>query len=132
MELPDNVKMTEDQYGKLVERFGADEAATRIETLSLQMHAKGYKYKSHYHDVLAWKRREVGTKTPAPPVATFKRFLIGHDHQHVCPGCEPEHPWECHGIDNDGWPCGMRERAACKLAVEKYRAGLYVRNERRG
>ena len=53
-----NVLLTDEDYEKLVERFGESGANERIVTLSSGIASKGYKYKNHYAAILAWDRRE--------------------------------------------------------------------------
>jgi len=52
----DFVKLTTEEHGKLVERFGEQGTADRIANLDERIGAKGYKYKSHYHTILSWER----------------------------------------------------------------------------
>jgi len=59
-----NVLLTETEFGKLRERFGAKEAQERIADLSHGIASKGYKYKSHYATILNWARRD-GIDAPA-------------------------------------------------------------------
>jgi len=51
-------KISEDEYIKLIERFGKEDANTRIERLELYIGSKGDKYKSHYMTILAWHKKE--------------------------------------------------------------------------
>ena len=53
-----NVFLTEEEYQKLIDRFGEEDTKRRIEELSLGISSKGYKYRSHYHAILAWALRE--------------------------------------------------------------------------
>jgi len=52
-----NVFLTDEEYLKLKERFGA-ELPDKIEALSTGIESKGYKYKSHYAAILSWDRRD--------------------------------------------------------------------------
>ncbi len=52
-----NVLLTEEEYRKLTERFGAA-APDKIETLSEGIASRGYKYKSHYAAILSWTRKD--------------------------------------------------------------------------
>lgn len=54
----DNISLTEEEYQKLVERFGEAETKDRLEALSLYMKSTGKSYKDHYATVLNWERRE--------------------------------------------------------------------------
>jgi len=56
----ENVKLSLDEYMKLVDRFGEKEADERIEELSTAIKSRrGYerKYKNHYATILAWARK---------------------------------------------------------------------------
>lgn len=52
----DFVLLTEDEHRKLIERFGKQGAAERVENMNERIGAKGYRYKSHYHALLSWER----------------------------------------------------------------------------
>lgn len=52
-----NVKLTEDEYQKLVAKF-KDQTTNKIESMSLYLESKGDKYKSHYATILNWARKE--------------------------------------------------------------------------
>lgn len=54
----DNLKISDDEILKLVDRFGEAGAADRLEELSDAIAVHGYKYKSHYRAVLVWDKRE--------------------------------------------------------------------------
>jgi len=54
----DNILLTEEEYQKLVERFGEEGTKDRLEALSLYKKSKGKRYKDDYATVLAWERRE--------------------------------------------------------------------------
>jgi phage replication O-like protein O len=51
-----NVLLTEEEYQKLIERFGAEKTDRLIEDLSFGIKSKGYKYKDHYATILNWDR----------------------------------------------------------------------------
>jgi len=55
----ENVKLTEEEYTKLVEKLGENNTKLMIEELSTGIASKGYKYKSHYATILSWSRRRV-------------------------------------------------------------------------
>lgn len=55
----ENVKLTEDEYSKLIEKLGENNTKLMIEELSTGIASKGYKYKSHYATILSWSRRRV-------------------------------------------------------------------------
>jgi len=52
------VHLTDDEYDKLRTQFGEKEAKERIQNLNDGIGSKGYKYKSHYHTILNWWRKE--------------------------------------------------------------------------
>jgi hypothetical protein len=53
-----NVLLTNDERGKLIERFGEHDFNYRVEKLSSGIESKGYKYKSHYATILNWARKD--------------------------------------------------------------------------
>ena len=54
----ESVYLTKGEYQKLVDRFGKDNIKILIENLNNYMLSKGVKYKSHYHTILNWARRD--------------------------------------------------------------------------
>jgi len=52
------VKISPEEYEKLVERFGEKEAKERLINLNLYIGSTGKKYKSHYLTILNWDRME--------------------------------------------------------------------------
>ena len=59
----DSVFLATNEYEKLVERFGKSGTSARIENLNNGIMSKGYKYKSHYHTILSWEKRNERTGT---------------------------------------------------------------------
>jgi len=59
-----NVKLTEEEYKKLIDKFGQDGINDRIENLSQYVASKGKKYSSHYATILNWERKNNGTTKP--------------------------------------------------------------------
>lgn len=53
------VFLTEDEHQKLIKKFG-DSTQDWIERLNDGIGSKGYKYKSHYHTILNWERKDRG------------------------------------------------------------------------
>ncbi len=53
-----NVLLAENEYNKLVQKFGQAGAATRIEKLSCYIASTGKKYKSHYFTILNWSYKD--------------------------------------------------------------------------
>ena len=64
----ENVKLTEDEIGKLVQKFGKTGAWDRINRLSGYMRSLGkeQKYRDHYATILSWARREDPKETSPP------------------------------------------------------------------
>ena len=54
----DNIQLTEEEYQKLVGRFGEAGTKDRLENLSLYKRSKGKRYASDYATVLAWEKRD--------------------------------------------------------------------------
>lgn len=52
------VLLTNDEYQKLIKKFGKDGTEQRIEDLNIGIGSKGYKYKSHYYTILSWDRKD--------------------------------------------------------------------------
>lgn len=50
----DAVLLTEQEFEKLVAKYGHDPTIKAIEILNNGIMSKGYKYKSHYHTLLGW------------------------------------------------------------------------------
>lgn len=51
------VLLTDDEYGKLLCQFGAKATKEKIEDLNNYIWSTGRKYKSHYHTILSWDRK---------------------------------------------------------------------------
>ena len=60
-----NVLLSDEEYHKLQERFNS-QLPEMIETLSVGIASKGYKYKSHYATILSWSRNESSQRTQQP------------------------------------------------------------------
>jgi len=54
----DNILLTEEEYQKLVQRFGEAGTKDRLDNLSLYKKSKGKKYASDYATILAWEKRD--------------------------------------------------------------------------
>lgn len=69
----DFVFLTENDYSKLLEKFGETRTTELIEELNIGLGSKGYKYKSHYFTILSWAKRkvknELAAKTKLFPIA---------------------------------------------------------------
>jgi len=61
----DFIFLTEEEYEKLVKQFGAEGLSEKIAALNDYVGSTGRKYKSHYHTILNWERKERkdGSKT---------------------------------------------------------------------
>lgn len=59
------VKMFEEEYQKLIEKFGEADTNDRIERLSLYKKSKGKQYKCDYSTILAWARKDDKTDSAA-------------------------------------------------------------------
>jgi len=60
------VLLTDDEYRKLVSQFGEEGTKERIEALNIGIGSKGYKYKSHYHTILSWERKDKKPEVKKP------------------------------------------------------------------
>ena len=73
-----NVLLTPEEYAKLCERF--PDADAKIESLSLAIASKGYKYKDHYATILNWARMDANKAKTAPkpePKKTYSFAEVG-------------------------------------------------------
>lgn len=52
------VRLTKDEYKKLVEKYNEIIIKNKIEDLNDYIGSKGKKYKSHYHTILSWLRKD--------------------------------------------------------------------------
>lgn len=76
-----NVKMTTEEFSKLVQAEGADRANALIEELSSYLASSGKRYKSHYATLLNWARRKDKEKKDAPK--SFKQQDLDRQAQQV-------------------------------------------------
>jgi hypothetical protein len=53
----DFVFLSDEEHKKLIEKFGEPLTSSLIEDLNIGIGSKGYKYKSHYHTILSWQRK---------------------------------------------------------------------------
>ena len=60
------VKMTQEEYDKLLTRFGESDAKVRIQHLEDYILSKGKKYASHYRTILVWAEKD-GQAKPSDP-----------------------------------------------------------------
>lgn len=82
----DFVLLTKEENNKLIEKFGEIETTERIIALNDYIGAKDVKYKSHYHTILMWSRKD---KPSAAVIA-----------DHKCTHCGEPAVWQ--GPDDTG------------------------------
>jgi hypothetical protein len=58
----DFVLLSKDEYEKLIDKFGKDIANNKIGSLNEYIGSTGKKYKSHYHTILMWARKDTAGK----------------------------------------------------------------------
>jgi len=70
-----NIQLTQEEYDKLVVRFGETITKDKIEELSIGIESKGYKCKSHYATILSWDRlKEKRNKPLIKPESPIKKY----------------------------------------------------------
>jgi len=60
------VKLTDDEHAKLVKELGEGQTQAYIGSLNDYIGSKGKKYKSHYHTIMSWHRRDMKDGTIRP------------------------------------------------------------------
>lgn len=78
-----NVLLTEDEYQKLVTQFTEAGCKERIETLSVGISSKGYKYKDFYATILSWDRNERQRNGAKPSTTEPDRNLSRGGHPYT-------------------------------------------------
>lgn len=76
-----NVKLTDEEYLKIIEQFTTQGALDRIKNLSQYLASKGDKYKSHYATILTWASKEgkqASTRGNAPPGAAGNQRMTAN------------------------------------------------------
>lgn len=68
----DYVLFAEEEYEKLLERFGKEDLDDRIEKLNHYIGSKGVRYKSHYHTILSWSKKDIKVQ----PKKVVKRRVL--------------------------------------------------------
>ena len=58
------VFLTKNEYTKLIEKYSKVTVDNKIEDLNNYIGSKGKKYKSHYHTILSWLRKEAPKDEP--------------------------------------------------------------------
>ncbi len=79
-----NVKLSKEEYQKLVDRFTEPGTKDRIEILSQYIASKGKKYSSHYATLLTWERKNpkpIAKPQQPPPEIIPKDFVPDPDGQ---------------------------------------------------
>lgn len=76
-----NVRMTTEEFEKLVQAEGAERANALIDELSSYLASSGKRYKSHYATLLNWARRKDKEKKDAPK--SFKQQDLDRQAQQV-------------------------------------------------
>lgn len=61
----DSVSMTEEEHAKLINQLGESKTTDMIDRLNNYKLSKGKKYKSDYHTILNWVRKDEGGKSNA-------------------------------------------------------------------
>ena len=74
-----NVLLSDDDYKKLIDKFGEKGTKERIEDLSKGIASKGYKYKNHYATILNWDRRKEAQVDKPNPRAIPKQYTNPED-----------------------------------------------------
>jgi len=69
-----NVKLTQEEYSKLITKFGEPATKEKIENLSIYLASKGKKYANHYATILTWDR-----KNPKPMQIKPKEDVVYPD-----------------------------------------------------
>jgi len=60
------VYLTDEEWQKLKDKFGESTAEDYIDRLNDYIGSKGKKYKSHYHTILTWNRKDEPTRKATP------------------------------------------------------------------
>lgn len=85
----DFVYLTDNEYKKLVERFGEQQTERKIDALNDYVGSTGKRYKSHYHTILMWSKKD--TPEQQPKVCVVCR-AVGYKWQ---PNKERKKIWLC-------------------------------------
>jgi hypothetical protein len=57
------VRLTAEEHGKLIEKYGAEKTADMIARLDAYVGSTGKRYRSHYHTLISWEQREQNGKS---------------------------------------------------------------------
>jgi hypothetical protein len=83
----DFVLLTGLEFKALVDKFGEPKVKALIETMNNGINAKGYKYKSHYHALLNWEKREpIITSKEKPSQSQIRKIPQAKKDCDVCKG----------------------------------------------
>lgn len=72
----DFVLLTKQEHQKLLDRWGQTKLDSLIELLNNGIGAKGYKYKSHYHALLNWEKRELTISKPEKTINNREEDIL--------------------------------------------------------
>lgn len=90
----EDVRLTEAEWGKLVDKYGEATARQLVNTLSAGKLAKGYRYKSDYHAILNWVVEKCKAKArDSPAEGGWKCPHCGRRNKHTgsfCLSCRKE------------------------------------------
>lgn len=85
----DFVFLADDEYMKLVKRFGEQQTNKKIDALNDYIGSTGKKYKSHYHTILMWSKKDTPEQQPK-----------------ICVVCRAEgYKWQPDGKGGKIWLC---------------------------
>ena len=112
----DFVLLSDDEHSKLIGKFGVTGTAIYIENLNDYIGSKGKKYKSHYHTILSWDRKNNPTPAKAAEVEHIQQ-------EHNIIQWEAEmRPWlltaSIHDIRSNGHIMGMLKIPAFRTWAE--------------
>lgn len=75
-----NVLLTDEEYSKLIDKFGENKAQEKIKNMDESIEMKGYKYKSHYLAILNWDKRDSkGYQKPAEEKPKFMQHDFSNE-----------------------------------------------------
>ncbi len=71
----DNILLTEEEYRKLVDRFGEEGVKDKLDNLSLYKKSKGKRYASDYATILSWDRKDMKGGRNGTHRGNFRRLI---------------------------------------------------------
>jgi len=69
----DCVKLSKEEHDKLVDSFGINDTEIKIQSLNDYIMSTGKRYKSHYHTILSWSRKDGKSKVSIPKESEEER-----------------------------------------------------------